>query len=148
MRVVVLDTAPVLGGTLIYYGLEGGTNVQIGFDLAAARSDAENSGRERQARRGFFQGSSPPLKRGEPVVFAISVFAGPFTYTWELEVDVVINGKAESRRVRAANNQPFKVTGYRCQYDEIWGFGDETFWETQDPATFHPRICQNEPQPG
>jgi hypothetical protein len=144
MRVAVLGTSPAQGGTLISYGTEGTTNVQIGFDLASPRTDARTLGDTGKLGDRYFRRQSEPLKPGKPVVFAISVFPGPYTYTWELEVNVVIDGRPQVRKVRGPDQQPFKVTGYTCRYSEIYEFADrksenDPFWGTADPTKWNPR---------
>lgn len=124
MHVTVIDSAPVQQGTLIDAQPQGAPDVQIGFDLASPRTEARTLDFNGRLGERYFRKQSEPLKPGRPVVFSISVFPGEFTYTWELEVDLSVDGRAQKQTVRGPSQQPFRVTGYGCRYSAIWTLGE------------------------
>lgn len=119
IRAHILSEEPPVAGTF-YSGTPEGVsgNVAVGVDLAGP----DLSVREVTSvglGAPFFAGSSVTLENDEPAVFQIDAHAsGRATYTWNIEVDIVVDGVARTQSV-APDGEPFRVTSYADAYEAV-----------------------------
>ncbi|SDW16255.1 hypothetical protein SAMN05216215_1001333 [Saccharopolyspora shandongensis] len=127
MRARILAREPNLSGTIACIRAEGGgPTIRVGIDLDELDPTARViEGRELGER--YFADNAITLADGETVVFQVEVRAGKAHYTWVLELDVVIDGKAQTIEVRPRDG-PYEITGradrYRSAFSWAGGHGD------------------------
>ncbi|WP_261575381.1 hypothetical protein [Frankia gtarii] len=137
MRAHILRRGPSIDGTLVSIHPQGAQeNIRVGFNL----DDLNPIARTSRGGLGdpYFEANSVVLDRGEKAVFTVEAFARRASYTWDLELDLVIDGKSEKRFVRPKSG-PLQVTGpvsaYQAVYALVFGTTRSRF-ESVDPLRY------------
>ncbi|MFI6451877.1 hypothetical protein ACIBF6_10005 [Streptosporangium amethystogenes] len=124
MRARVLKVTPVISGTLFRYGPQGGDkSIKVGFDLKSpnpiAREVLESSSPNIKLGAYYFASQSELLKKGESKVFEITTIAGPYTYKWDIQIDLAAQGRTWSIY---RPDRPFRVSGVSRKYVHQYEF--------------------------
>ncbi|MER6988168.1 hypothetical protein ABT337_02165 [Saccharopolyspora hirsuta] len=110
MRAKILSRGPNVTGTLFCAGQQGDVPADnIGFDLDEVRPVAREL-RDDQLGAPFFAGKAKQLTDGETAVFQIEARAAAAHYRWELEIDLVVDGRPQTIGVHPPGG-PFEITG-------------------------------------
>jgi hypothetical protein len=133
VRARILNREPVVGGTLLSAPPQGvETVIKLGFDLDQQVPTA------RVVKGGefgdpYFENNTVTLKDHEVVTFMVDARAAKAAYTWNIEVDLVVDGQAMTRSV-AGPDGPFKLTGAPARYGAAYQFVPPDSWQFFDPA--------------
>jgi len=124
MKAHIFKVAPPISGTLFSYGSQGQANVQLGFDLSSNNPMARALEGGRRLGDPYFIHQSEPLADGKPTIFQIEAFPGQYTYYWGIDIQLLVNGRSETKTVGSRSN-PFKVSGYARRYAEVYSYNAE-----------------------
>ncbi|WP_157246662.1 hypothetical protein [Nonomuraea typhae] len=128
MRARVRATRPVVAGTYFELGPEGEeSSVPVGFDLASpqpiAREVLNTSTPGVKLGRFYFGGRSVELKKGESRVYDVTAIAGPFTYEWDIQIDLAAQGRTWSVY---RPERPLIVSGRAARYAAAYKYDAST----------------------
>ncbi|MEV7010822.1 hypothetical protein [Streptosporangium sp. NPDC051022] len=122
MRARVHKTRPVVAGTYFSFGPQGEEDsVKVGFDLGSPQPIARDVLEKEGVQLGgpYFGGRSVVLKKGESKVYDVTAVAGPFTYEWDIQIDLAAQGRIWSVY---RPERPLVVSGKATKYAAAYEF--------------------------
>lgn len=129
----ILRRDPLVTGTLLSAPPQGIERlVRIGFDLDQPDPIARVS-TQGELGEPYFASNAVTLKDHETATFQIDAHAAKATYTWAVQVDLVVDGRAESRTVQSPDG-PLRLAGSATRYGAIYDFIPPSRWSYADPA--------------
>ncbi|MEU6129421.1 hypothetical protein ABZ805_09635 [Saccharopolyspora sp. NPDC047091] len=135
MRARVLRREPAPTGTYFFAPAQGDlSTIVVGVDLDEVNPVARSlvAGRRTDP---YFRDNAVTLAAGEPAVFLVESHAAePTAYEWALEIDLVVDGKAETRTVQRADG-PFRLSGLGGHYSAVYEWAGDR-WNHPDPVAY------------
>ena len=147
IRAHILKKSPALHGTLYYAPPQGELeDVAVGVEL----SRTELSVREVTSAGWsgpYFVGRAYTLKGDEISIFQIEAHATNATYTWNIEVDMVVDGKSQVIFAEGANG-PFHLSSLSRSYGAVIEAGSfpRTVEASGEFCPRHIEACQDKPR--
>jgi hypothetical protein len=131
MRARILSREPNISGTLFCIRPQGDISAdRVGFDLDEFRPSARVLD-GRQLGGSYFADRAVQLADGETVVFQVESRAAKGHYRWVIDVDMVIDGKAQTYTAKPADGE-FEISGLSPQYGSVFNWSGNDAWKFLD----------------
>jgi hypothetical protein len=103
-------------GLLILYGSEGGDQVELAFDLEAARpvAHSRDSGDRPTAELYFDTHKSIEIPAGDTLNLNLDFSVSRYAYAFDVELEYVTGGTKKTQVIQAAKGKPFLATASDC----------------------------------